>query len=67
MLAIDLTEASVKVRTGGPGDDPEDVDPYTGWAGVLPVRQVWGEPVAAADLPAGIEAARARRDREAAC
>jgi nitroimidazol reductase NimA-like FMN-containing flavoprotein (pyridoxamine 5'-phosphate oxidase superfamily) len=54
VLAIDLTEASVKVRDAGPGDEPEDVDPYTGWAGVLPLRRVWGEPVSAADLPGDI-------------
>lgn len=54
VLAIDLTEASVKVRAGGPSEDPEDVTPYTGWAGVLPVRQTWGEPVSAAELPGDI-------------
>lgn len=55
VLAIDLTEASVKVRAGGPGDEPEDVDPYTGWAGVLPLRQEWGTPVPAADLPGDVD------------
>jgi hypothetical protein len=51
VLAIDLTEASVKVRAGGPVDEPEDVVAHTGWAGVLPVRTVWGDPVPADDLP----------------
>lgn len=55
VLAIDLTEASVKVRTGGPSDDEEDVVAHTGWAGVLPMRRVWGKPVASADLPAAID------------
>ncbi len=54
VLAIDLTEASVKVRTGPPGDDDEDITPYTGWAGVLPVRQVFGTPVSAPELPGDI-------------
>ncbi|WP_378734119.1 pyridoxamine 5'-phosphate oxidase family protein [Nocardia brasiliensis] len=50
VLALDLTEASVKVRAGGPNDDPADIENGGVWAGVLPVRQVWGDPVAAADL-----------------
>ncbi|GAA5090019.1 pyridoxamine 5'-phosphate oxidase family protein [Nocardia iowensis] len=50
VLALDLTEASVKVRTGGPNDEPADIENGGVWAGVLPVRQVWGDPVASADL-----------------
>ncbi|SDC63261.1 hypothetical protein SAMN05216174_103217 [Actinokineospora iranica] len=44
VLAVDLAEAAVKVRTGGPVDDAEDVAANTAWAGVLPVRTVWGAP-----------------------
>ena len=36
MFALDLDEASVKVRTGPPGDDDEDVAAGGRWAGVLP-------------------------------
>lgn len=43
VLALDLHEASVKLRSGQPSDEPEDVD-YPAWAGVLPVRQVFGAP-----------------------
>ncbi|WP_304451207.1 pyridoxamine 5'-phosphate oxidase family protein [Nocardiopsis sp. YSL2] len=43
VLALSLEEASVKVRTGPPADDDEDYALPT-WAGVLPVRQVFGEP-----------------------
>ncbi len=44
VLAVPLTEASVKVRTGPPADEPDDV--ATGlWAGVVPVTQVFGDPV----------------------
>ncbi|WP_199439154.1 pyridoxamine 5'-phosphate oxidase family protein [Umezawaea beigongshangensis] len=50
VLALDLTEASVKVRTGPPGDDEADVEANTAWAGVLPLRAVWGEPLPASDL-----------------
>jgi hypothetical protein len=42
VLAVPLAEASVKVRTGGPADEPEDV--ATGaWAGVVPLRISAGE------------------------
>jgi len=50
VLAVDLTEASVKMRTGGPGDDPEDIATGGVWAGVLPLRQVFDPPVPSADL-----------------
>ncbi|OLT26965.1 flavin-nucleotide-binding protein [Nocardiopsis sp. CNR-923] len=43
VLALSLEEASVKVRTGPPADDDED-HALPIWAGVLPVRQVFGEP-----------------------
>jgi nitroimidazol reductase NimA-like FMN-containing flavoprotein (pyridoxamine 5'-phosphate oxidase superfamily) len=43
ILALTLEEVSVRVRTGGVVDDPEDVDlPH--WAGVLPLRRVAGAP-----------------------
>jgi nitroimidazol reductase NimA-like FMN-containing flavoprotein (pyridoxamine 5'-phosphate oxidase superfamily) len=48
MLAIDLAEASVKVGTGGPTDDPEDLaDPTLMrlWAGHVPIAEVFGEPI----------------------
>jgi nitroimidazol reductase NimA-like FMN-containing flavoprotein (pyridoxamine 5'-phosphate oxidase superfamily) len=50
LLALDLTEASVKIRTGGPKDEPEDVEAAGAWAGVLPIRQVWGQPETSDDL-----------------
>jgi nitroimidazol reductase NimA-like FMN-containing flavoprotein (pyridoxamine 5'-phosphate oxidase superfamily) len=50
LLAVDLTEASVKVRSGGPKDEQEDVEADAAWAGVLPIRQVWGQPETADDL-----------------
>ncbi|MFF0453598.1 pyridoxamine 5'-phosphate oxidase family protein [Nocardia africana] len=49
VLALDLTEASVKTRTGDPSDDPADLT-SDAWAGLLPVRQVFGTPVPAPDL-----------------
>lgn len=53
VLAIDLSEASAKVRTGPPKDDPEDYA-LPVWAGELPLRQVAAEPIADEALPAGI-------------
>jgi RimJ/RimL family protein N-acetyltransferase/nitroimidazol reductase NimA-like FMN-containing flavoprotein (pyridoxamine 5'-phosphate oxidase superfamily) len=43
VLALPLVEVSVRARTGGVVDDPEDMDlPH--WAGVLPLRRVAGPP-----------------------
>ena len=53
MLALDLTEAAVKIRTGPPGDEPADLDRPT-WAGVLPLRRSWGTPDPCPELPAGM-------------
>ncbi|PWW22718.1 hypothetical protein JD79_01877 [Geodermatophilus normandii] len=50
LLALDLTEASVKVRTGPPGDDEADLASPV-WAGVLPLRTVVGEPEPCPLLP----------------
>jgi nitroimidazol reductase NimA-like FMN-containing flavoprotein (pyridoxamine 5'-phosphate oxidase superfamily) len=44
VLALDLAEASVKIRSGPPGDEPEDIAANAHWAGVLPLRTTWGEP-----------------------
>lgn len=57
VLALDLAESAVKIRTGPPGEDPEDLVPErngTAWAGVLPLRHAWGEPLPCAELPAGM-------------
>jgi uncharacterized protein len=44
VLSLPLTEASVKIRTGMPKDEPEDHE-LDVWAGVLPVAVTFGEPV----------------------
>jgi nitroimidazol reductase NimA-like FMN-containing flavoprotein (pyridoxamine 5'-phosphate oxidase superfamily) len=55
VLALDLTEASVKVRTGPPNDDAEDVAlPDGPWAGVVPLRSGVGEPEPCPLLPADV-------------
>ncbi|MEV0853332.1 pyridoxamine 5'-phosphate oxidase family protein [Nocardia fluminea] len=55
VLALDLAEASVKMRSGGPNDDAGDIETGGVWAGVLPLRQVWGEPIPADNLEPGID------------
>jgi hypothetical protein len=44
VLTMPIDEASVKIRTGGPVDDDEDYE-LPIWAGVVPVKQVLGDPV----------------------
>ncbi len=44
VLSVPLAEASVKVRTGMPKDDPEDLA-LDVWAGVLPIAVSFGAPV----------------------
>lgn len=55
IVAVELTEASVKLRTGPPIDDEIDLDAGT-WAGVLPVTTAVGAPLADGHTPAGIDA-----------
>lgn len=44
VLALPLTEASVKSRSGGANDDEADLDlPY--WTGVIPLRMTADEPI----------------------
>jgi nitroimidazol reductase NimA-like FMN-containing flavoprotein (pyridoxamine 5'-phosphate oxidase superfamily) len=44
VLKIRLQEASAKIRTGGPADEKEDYD-LDIWAGVLPIKKVYGDPI----------------------
>ncbi len=69
IFAIDLDEASAKIRTGGPHDPEEDLA-LPIWAGVLPLRLVTGEPepdehvpstIATPGLRDGLPAPRRRR------
>ena len=49
VLALPLTETSVKVSDGPPDDVPEDVD-LPIWAGNVPIAETFGRPVDAPDL-----------------
>jgi nitroimidazol reductase NimA-like FMN-containing flavoprotein (pyridoxamine 5'-phosphate oxidase superfamily) len=53
VMSLPLAEASVKIRTGGPVDDPEDYA-LDVWAGVLPMTIAWGTPVPDEGLRDGI-------------
>ncbi len=53
VLALPLAEASVKIRTGPPADDPADLDAGV-WAGVVPITMAFGEPEPDPALSPGI-------------
>ncbi len=53
VAAVPITEATAKARSGPPSDDDEDLAlPW--WAGLVPVRTVYGEPEPAPDLKSGV-------------
>ena len=49
-VAVEIESASAKVRTGMPSDEPEDLDLPT-WAGVIPVRQIFEDPIPEGHTP----------------
>ncbi len=49
VLTLPLDEWSVKISDADPDDDPDDLARPV-WAGVVPLRHVWGEPIDAPDL-----------------
>jgi hypothetical protein len=63
VFGVDLTEASVKVRTGAPGDDDADIETGGRWAGVLPVQTVFGAPEPCPTLAAEAPAPEHVRER----
>jgi uncharacterized protein len=55
VLAVEIEEASAKVRSGGPKDDEADLAlPH--WAGVIPLRLAPGAPEPAPGLAPGVAA-----------
>lgn len=42
LLKMNINEGAVKVRTGGPIDDPEDLS-LPVWSGEIPLHKAWGE------------------------
>jgi len=54
VLKLPIDEASAKIRTGGPKEDPIDL-PSALWAGHLPFATATQSPIADADVPQGTE------------
>jgi len=55
VLAVEIEEASAKLRSGGPKDDEADLSlPH--WAGVIPLQLVPGAPLADEGLPPDAQA-----------
>lgn len=49
VIAVEIESASAKIRSGGPGDDEEDLA-LPVWAGVLPIAPHYGAPIPDANL-----------------
>lgn len=54
VIEIPLEEVSAKTRSGGPKDDPGDMDEEV-WAGIIPMNLVAGEAVPSLDLDERID------------
>jgi nitroimidazol reductase NimA-like FMN-containing flavoprotein (pyridoxamine 5'-phosphate oxidase superfamily) len=54
LLRFDIADASAKIRTGGPKDDPADAT-LPVWSGVVPITSRYGHPIAASDATPGVE------------
>lgn len=54
VIELGLDEVSAKTRSGGPADDPADLEAEA-WAGVVPISLAFGEAVPDRDLRPGIE------------
>ena len=61
IVAVPIESASAKIRSGPPKDDAEDME-LPVWAGVLPLYQASGSPVADPDLQPGVEVPEYIRD-----
>jgi len=61
VVSMSISEASAKVRVGGPNDDPEDRSRPV-WAGHVPLRLVADVPVADRDHPPTVPPPRYVRD-----
>ncbi len=61
ILALEIDEASAKVRTGPPDDDDSADAERDTWAGVLPIVTSYGTPVPSPGLRPGIEVSESVR------
>ena len=53
VLRLALDDVVMKARSGGPSEEPDDGEDHAVWAGVVPLRRVFGAPVASVQTPAG--------------
>jgi nitroimidazol reductase NimA-like FMN-containing flavoprotein (pyridoxamine 5'-phosphate oxidase superfamily) len=65
VLGLLIDEASVKIRSGPPVDNQDDLA-WPAWAGILPLRQTSDAPIPDAGLVAGIELPRYLLERSVA-
>jgi len=61
ILALEIDEASAKVRTGPPGDDESADAELDTWAGVVPIVRSYGAPEASPGLRPGIDVSESVR------
>ncbi len=54
VLRVPLDQASVKAAAGPPEVDPDDHEPRSVWAGIVPMTLRAGEPLPAPDVPADV-------------
>ncbi|TRX59386.1 pyridoxamine 5'-phosphate oxidase family protein [Fulvivirga sp. M361] len=54
VLELEIEQASAKVRSGGPNDDKPDYD-LDIWAGVVPMKMIYSDPIADEVLPSDIK------------
>jgi uncharacterized protein len=59
VIRLAITEGSAKVRTGGPNDEPDDLE-WPAWAGHIPLTLTPGPPVADEHTPDSLTAPVAR-------
>lgn len=50
IIAVKIEDASAKIRSGMPKDEPEDLS-WPTWAGVIPMRESFGTPIADEHTP----------------
>jgi len=61
ILALEIDEASAKVRSGPPGDDESADATRDTWAGVVPIVRSYGAPEASPGLRPGIDVSESVR------
>jgi nitroimidazol reductase NimA-like FMN-containing flavoprotein (pyridoxamine 5'-phosphate oxidase superfamily) len=54
ILALDIDQASAKVRAGGPKDDKQDLD-CSIWSGIVPIHKIYGQAIPSDDNIQGLE------------